>query len=188
MTQAPVQPTTPTTPVTLPVERTMEVLVAAGGNIKLAAERLSKELVTPVHPADIVHVLQSSEDETLARVIRNGLMLQVFETLGDVRMQVAASLGEMAPGEVARLYSSLLDSASNLVKPAQKAGDTNIAILGTPEALEAARAQLADRIIPRRIAGPNGRSLEDNFPDDPVEGVQESSFVGTADSIGDTAA
>lgn len=139
----------------------VDVLVAANGNIRLAAERLSREGGKTVHPADLIETLQQDEDESLARGIRNALALQTYELMSDLRTVLVSELENFSPAEIMKLYGLLGESLTQLVKPVAQTSNTqnNMFFPGSPEALEAARHDLITRLGVQRSLPDGGEPV-----------------------------
>lgn len=124
----------------------IDVLVAAKGNIALAAERLSHEQGTQVHPAELLKRLQAENADDVAATLRLGLMLQMFEFVGDLRVAVASELDKFSPADLAKLYTGATQALGDLVK-APPSHDNNLNLnFGDTTMLEQARDDLQRRL------------------------------------------
>ncbi len=129
-----------TTPAVAPVASEIDALVAAQGNVRLAAERLH------ITPEELLAKVRSAEP---SESVKAALIWQTFELLSDIRSVIGASLDDFGPGDLQRIYVGTLELLKELVAPAKPGPTTavqNNFNFGDPDTLETARAQLAERL------------------------------------------
>lgn len=99
-------------------------LVAADGNINLAAERLNRrsDLGERLNEYTIKEKIVSDPNsvDILSRQLRGLLVLKLFDDLMISQQAMLSNIDEMKPSDVARLYASQLSAFTQLTSPSTK--------------------------------------------------------------------
>lgn len=108
-----------TTPTPTPIILISEIL-KADGNIRLAAERLN------IHPDEFKEIITSdpSTADTYSRQVRLLITTKLLETIGLVQQSLIASLPDLEPADMAKLYTSLIEKVESLTHPNKASQDS----------------------------------------------------------------
>lgn len=120
-------------------------LIGASGDHKLAATRLN------VSEQEVLLRLPHLNLDQLIEGVKVARVLQMFRMFTDVKNTVMRQLGELPPANAAKLMVDLADRFETVLNPPVHGGSgAQVQInnnMGSSENVEAARAQLASRII-----------------------------------------
>lgn len=88
----------------------IKFVVAAGGNLPLAAERagISKE--------ELATMLSGNASSTLSEALRSLLVLEIYDTLMQTKIAFLQNLAFMTPNEVARAFASQITVFTQLTQ------------------------------------------------------------------------
>lgn len=86
----------------------MQFVVAAGGNLPLAAERAG------VSKTDLVSLITGDDTVSLSENLRAMILLSTFETIMQTNIAFRASLSTMSPDAISKAYASQLTAFSQL--------------------------------------------------------------------------
>jgi len=91
-------------PTTRSPQELMKFVVAAGGNLPLAAERAG------VDKKELVSLICGGDAASLTEGLRALLVLSLFETITQTQLAYQASLPSMSPDAISKALSSLLQT------------------------------------------------------------------------------
>jgi len=95
-------------PTTRSPQELMKFVVAAGGNLPLAAERAG------VDKKELVALICGGDAASLTEGLRALLVLSLFETITQTQLAYQASLPSMSPDAISKALSSLLQTFATL--------------------------------------------------------------------------
>lgn len=111
----------------------IKAIVAAGGRVKLVAERTGMaegEVVTAV----------TADQATLAEQLRTRFILELYDTLMNTQIALMGVIEDMSPGDIARTYAAMSSAFAALTsKPSEDKVEQ-------PVDINAARDRLAERL------------------------------------------
>lgn len=137
----------------VPDSRVIALLVGSHGDLNLAAERISKQLESPVSAEDLRQRLPSLPYDELLQSVKASRLLQTHDAF-TVMLQVAVgTLQDLNPAERFKFFIQFMDRFQVMVEPPVQGGSGQAASssvninLNSPEAQSDARTALASRLI-----------------------------------------